>query len=91
MASGFIISWQVHGQKVEAVTDFNFLGSKVTADSDCSHEIKRHLFLGRKAVTKLDSLFKKQRHHFADKGPSGQSNGLTKELMLLNCGVGEDS
>ena len=58
MASGFIISWQVHGQKVEAVTDFNFLGSKVTADSDCSHEIKRHLFLGRKAVTKLDSLFK---------------------------------
>ena len=58
MASGFIISWQVHGQKVETVTDFNFLGSKVTADSDCSHEIKRHLFLGRKAVTKLDSLFK---------------------------------
>ena len=58
MASVFIISWQVHWQKVEAVTDFNFLGSKVTADSDCSHEIKRHLFLGRKAVTKLDSLFK---------------------------------
>ena len=58
MASGFIISWQVHGQKVEAVTDFNFLGSKVTADSDCSHEIKRHLFLGRKAMTNLDSVLK---------------------------------
>ena len=58
MASGFIISWQVDGEKVETVTDFNFLGSKVTADNDCSHEIERHLFLERKAVTKLDSLFK---------------------------------
>ena len=51
MASGSIISWQVDGEKVETVTDFISLGTEVTADSDCSHEIKRHLFLGRKAVT----------------------------------------
>ena len=58
MASSSITSWQVDGEKVETVTDFIFLGSKVSADSDCSHEIKRHLFLGRKAVTNLESLFK---------------------------------
>ena len=58
MASGFIISWQVDGEKVETVTDFNFLGSKVTADNDCSHEIKRHLFLGRKVMTNLDGILK---------------------------------
>ena len=54
--------------KVETEVDFIFLGSKITADGDCSHEIKRHSFLGRKAMTNLDSLLKKQRHHFADKG-----------------------
>ena len=58
MASGPITSWQIEGEKVEAVTDFLFLGSKITADSDCSHEIKRHLPLGRKAMANLDSMLK---------------------------------
>ena len=58
MASGPIISWQIEGEKVEAVTDFIFLGSKITADSYYRHEIKRYLLLGRKARTNLDSIFK---------------------------------
>ena len=58
MASGPITSWQIEGDKVEAVTDFLFSGSKNTADSACSHEIKRYLLLGRKAITKLDSILK---------------------------------
>ena len=58
MASGPTTSWQIEGEKVEAVTDFIFLGSKITMDADCSHEIKRHLLLGRKAMTKLDSILK---------------------------------
>ena len=58
MASGLITSWQIEGEKVEAVTDFIFLGSKITTDSDCSHEIKRHLLLGRKAMTNLDSILR---------------------------------
>ena len=58
MASGHIPSWQIDGEKVETVTDFLFLGSKITADGDCSHEIKRHLLLGRKAMTNLDSILK---------------------------------
>ena len=68
MASSSITSWQIDGKKVETVTDFIFLGSKTTMDSDCSHEIKRRLLLGRKAMTNLDSVLKR-RHHFADKGP----------------------
>ena len=58
MASGPITSWQIDGETVETVTDFIFLGSKITADGDCSHEIKRWLFLGRKAMTNLDSILK---------------------------------
>ena len=58
MISGPITSWQIDGETVETVTDFIFLGSKITADADCSHEIKRHLFLGRKAMTNLDSILK---------------------------------
>ena len=58
MASGPIISWQIKGGKVEAVTNFIFLGSKITTDGDCSHEIKKHLLLGRKAMTNLDSILK---------------------------------
>ena len=58
MASGPITSWQIDGEKMETVTDFIFLGSKITADGDCSHEIKRCLLLGRKAVTNLDSILK---------------------------------
>ena len=58
MASGPTTSWQIDGGKLEAVTDFPFLGSKTTADSDCSHEIKRHLLLGRRALATLDSIVK---------------------------------
>ena len=58
MASGPITSWQIDGEPVETVSDFIFLGSKITADSDCSHEIKRHLLLGRKVMTNLDSILK---------------------------------
>ena len=58
MASSPITSWQIDGEKVETVADFNFLGSKITVNGDCSHEIKRHLLLGRKAMTDLESLFK---------------------------------
>jgi len=58
MASGSITSWQIDGKTMETVTDFIFLGSKITADGDCSHEIKRHLLLGRKAMTDLDSILK---------------------------------
>ena len=58
MASGSITSWQTEGKKVEAMTDFIFLGFKITEDSDCSHEIRRHLFLGRKAMTNFDSILK---------------------------------
>ena len=58
MASGPITSWQIDGEKMETVTDFIFLGSQITVDGDCSHEIKRHLLLGRKAMTNLDSVLK---------------------------------
>ena len=58
MVSSSIISWKIEGEKVETVTDFIFLGSKITADGDCSHEIKRYLLLGRKAMTNLDSKLK---------------------------------
>ena len=58
MASGPIISWQIDGRTVETVSDFIFLGSKITADGDCSHEIKRRLLLGRKVITNLDSILK---------------------------------
>ena len=58
MASSPITSWQIEGAKVETVTDFIFLGSKITADGDCNHEIRRHLLLGRKAMTNLDSMLK---------------------------------
>ena len=58
MASGPITSWQIDGETMERVTDFIYLGSKITADGDCSHEIKRHLLLGRKAMTNLDSILK---------------------------------
>ena len=58
MASGPITSWQIDGETVETLADFIFLGSKITADGDCSHEIKRHLLLGRKVMTNLDSILK---------------------------------
>ena len=68
MASGPITSWQIEGEKVEGVTDFLFLGSKISVDGDCSHEIKRCLLLGRKAMTNTDNILK-SRDITADKGP----------------------
>ena len=77
MASGPITSWQIDGETVETVSDFIFLGSKITADGDCSPEIKRCLLLGSKKMTKLDSILKKQRHYFANKVPSSQGYGFS--------------
>ena len=72
MASGPITSWEIDGETVAA---FILGGSKITADGDCSHEIKRHLLLGRKVMTNLDSIFK--RHYLANKGPSSQGYGFS--------------
>ena len=69
MASSPITSWQIDGEIMETMRDFIFLGSRITADDDCNHEIKRCLLLGRKAMTKLDSILK-SRHYFDNKGPS---------------------
>ena len=101
MASGPITSWQIDG---ETVSDFIFWGSKITADGDCSHEIKRRLLLGRKVMTKLDSILKsrdvalptkihpvKAMVFPVDVRVALRRKLSTEELMLLNCGVGEDS
>ena len=77
MASGPITSWQIDGETLETVADFIFLGSKITGDGDCSHEIKRRLLLGRKVMTNLDNILKKQRHYFVNKGPSSQGYGFS--------------
>ena len=107
MASSPITSWQIDGKTVETVSDFIFLRSKITADGDCSHEIKRRLLLGRKVMTNLDSILKSIDITLPTKVclvkaivfpvvmygcESWTVRKLsTKELMLLNCGVGEDS
>ena len=107
MASGPITSRQIDGKTMETVTDFIVLGSKITADGDCSHEIKRHLLLGRKVRTNLDSILKSRNITLPTKVCSvkamvfpvvmyGCESWTVKklsieELMLLNCGVGEDS
>ena len=83
MASGPITSRQIEGEKVEIVTDFLFLGSKVTADGDCSHEIRRRLLLGRKAMTNLDKCVAKQRHYSANKGLHSQGYGLPDGRVWL--------
>ena len=83
MASSPISSWQIDGEIMETETDFIFLDSKITPDGDCSHEIKRHLFLGRKAMTNLDSVFKNQRHFFADKITYSQSHGFSNSNVLM--------
>ena len=75
MASGPITEWEIDEETVETVSDFTFLGSRITADSDCSHEIKRCLLLGRKSMKHLDSILK-SRDITADKGPSCQSYGF---------------
>ena len=78
MASSPITSWQIDGETVETVTDFILLGSNITADGDCSHEIKRCLLLGSKAITNQPRQhIKKQRHYFADKDLSSQSYGFS--------------
>ena len=77
MASSPITSWQIDREKVETVTDFILGGSKITADGDCSDEIKRCLLLGRKVMTNSRQHIQKQRHYFANKGPSSQGYGFS--------------
>ena len=107
MASSPITSWRIDKEAMESVRDFIFFGSKITADSDCSHEIKRHLLLGRKATTNLDSILKSRDITLPTKVhlvkamvfpivmygcESWTIRKLSaEELMLLKCGVGEDS
>ena len=109
MATSPIISWQIKGEKVEAVTGFLFLDSKITVDGDCSLEIKRCLLLGRKAMTNLDSVLKSRDitlptkvctlkaivfpvvMYGCESWTIKKAMLSTKELMLLNCGIGEDS
>ena len=106
MASNLITSWEIDGETVETVSDFIFLGSKITAYGDCSHEIKRRLLLGRKVMTNLDSILKSRAITLPTKFhlvkamifpvvtygcESWTIKMSAEELMLLNCGVGEDS
>ena len=107
MASGPNTSWEIDGETVETVSDFIFLSSKITADGDCSHEIERHLLLGRKVMTNIDSILKSRDITLSTKVhlvkamvfpvvmygcESWTIKKLSaKELMLWNCGVGEDS
>ena len=77
MASSAITSWQIDAETMETMIDFIFLDSKITVDGDYSHKIKRPLFLGRKAMTNLDSTLKSREHYFADKGPPSQSYGFS--------------
>ena len=106
MASGPITSWEIDGETVETVSDFIFLGSKITADGDCSHEIKRCLLLGRKLMTNLDSILKSRDITSPTKVCTVKAMVFPvvmygceswiinkvemEELMLLKCGVGED-
>ena len=83
MSSGPVTSWQIDEGTVETVTDFVFWGSKITADSECSHEIKRCLLLGRKVRTNLDSLLKSRDINFANKGPSSQSYGFSSSHVWM--------
>ena len=106
MASSPITSWEIDGETAETMSDFIFLGSKITADGECSHEIKKRLLLGRKAITNLDSMLKNWDITLSTKvrlvkamvfpvvmyGCESWTVRLSaKELMLLNCGAGEDS
>ena len=82
MASGPITLWQIDRESVETVGDFIFLGSKITVDGDCSHEIKRCLLLGRKVMTNLDSILK-SRHYFVNKVPSSQGYGFSSSHVWM--------
>ena len=81
MASGLITSWQIDGETMETVIDFIFGGSRSTAHGDCSHEIKRHLLLGRKAMTKLDSILKSR--HIINKDPFSQCYGFSSSHVWM--------
>ena len=83
MALSPITSWQIDGETMETVRDFIFCGSKITADGDCSHEIKRPLFLERKAMTNLDKILKSRDTIFANKGPSSQSYGFSNSHVWM--------
>ena len=83
MASGPITSWEIDGETVETVSDFIFWGPKITAHGDCSHEIKRRLLLGRKAMTNLDSVLKIRDIYFANKGLSSQSYGFSNSHVRM--------
>ena len=83
MVSGPITSWQIDGETVETVTDFILGGSKITADGHCSHEIKRYLLLGKKSYDQFRLHIKKQRHNFANKGPSSQSYGFSNSHIWM--------
>ena len=86
MASGPITSWQIVGEKVGTVIDFIFLGSKITVDGNCSHEIKRCLLLRRKTMTNLDSVLKSRDNHLADKGLYSQSYGFSGSHLDVRVG-----
>ena len=83
MASSPITSWQIDGETVETVADFILGGSKITADGDCNHEIKRHLLLGMENYDEPKQHIKKQRHYFANKGPSSQSYGFSSSHVWM--------
>ena len=83
MASGPITSWKIDGETVETVTDFIFLGSKIIADGDYRHEIKRRLILGRKAMTNLESILKSRDITLSTKGPSSQSYGFSSSHVWM--------
>ena len=83
MASSPITSWPTDGETMETVTDFTFLGSKITADGECSHEMKRCLLLGKKAMANLDSILKSRDINFADKGLSSQSYGSSSSHVWI--------
>ena len=89
VASGPITSWQIDGETMETVTDLGFLGSRITADSDCSHEIERHLLLGRKAMTNLDSIVKSKRCYFANKSLYSQSCGFSTSHVWMDVRAGQ--
>ena len=107
MSSDPITSWQIEGEKVEAMTDFIFLDSKITADGDCSCEIKRHVLLGKKAMTNLDSVLRSRNITLPKKVHLVKAmifpvvmyryeswtikTAECQKLVLLNCGAGEDS
>ena len=107
MASGPITSWEINGETVETVSEFIFLGSKITADGDCSHEIKRYLLLGRKVIANVDIMLKSRDITLPTKVHLVKAmvfpvvmygcenwtvkNAEHQRIMLLNCGVGEDS